>query len=310
MNLEQLQYLIEIANTGSISAAAERLHISQPSISQSILNLEKELQIKIFNRTRTGTIPTKAGMMIIEKAKEALQILEQIESISQIQSSMLSGSFSLGVIPSIGNSLLPMTLSIYKEKFPGIQIEVIEGGTNRVMENVLSGKVDIGLIAYRKPYHLDKKLTFIPLLYGKVLACVGRTSKLAKRSHISFQEIVKYPIVTFNHEYNMKNLIVSKLKKYGKPNLMFTAGNSETAKKIISQGIVIGFYAELSLKTDPYVLSGEIIPLHISDFSEPAKYGIIHKKEAYLSVQSREFINELKIQVRKFTNLYNLQPLI
>lgn len=72
MHFEQLQYITEIGKLGSITAAAEKLHVSPPAISKSIANLEKELDIQIFKRSKTGMIPTHQGKAIIKKAFEVL----------------------------------------------------------------------------------------------------------------------------------------------------------------------------------------------------------------------------------------------
>jgi|SRR5690625_266443 len=306
MRTEHLEYLIEIADSGSITTTAEKFHISQPSISQSLSKLEEELQTKIFNRSRTGTYPTETGKLIIQQAREIILQVKKLEEISNTQSPAVTGSLTVSVVPSFSNSILPSILSVYKNQFPDVQIKVIENGSIKVIEDVAAGNVDFGLAAFFETVEFDNNLVFEPLLVGNAKACVGNSSEFAQRREITLQEIVRYPIITFSQEYKMNSFILNFLRQYGKPNLLFTAGNSAAAKVFISQGLALGFFSDISLKRDPYVLSGEIIPLNIQNPQTKSYFGVIYRKDTDFSVSSKEFLKELRIQAKKFIRHFNL----
>src|SRR5690625_3230987 len=120
MRLDQLIYLVEIDRFKSISLAAEKLYVSQPTVSQAINSLEIELGKKLFNRSRSGTIPTEYGEEIIEKAKEILFIVNDIKESSLSNFKLLTGNITIKGVPGFYTSLLSSALVSFKKKFPGI----------------------------------------------------------------------------------------------------------------------------------------------------------------------------------------------
>lgn len=309
MRIEHLQYLVEVADTGSISTAAERLHISQPNISKALAVLEEELHTEIFKRTRTGVTPTEAGRLIIEQAREILLQIDKLKKIGQPTSSTIAGSLTFGAIPSFSMSFLPSALARFSGKFPRVNIEIIDAGSLRIQEEVREGKIDFGLMALFDSAELDEKLVFEPLLSGKCMVCVSKHSVLASKKHISLQELIGYPIITFSEEYRMTSFVLNFLNHYGKPRLIITSGSAEGVKKFIAEGLAIGFYSELALKTDPYVLSGAIVPIHISNPETDSYFGIIHRKDLKLTVPVMELFKELRAQARAFCREHQLPDL-
>src|SRR5690606_33447840 len=157
-----------------------------------ITKLEEELQVKIFKRSRLGTIPTETGELVINKAREIIFKIEELETIGQLSSPLLTGSLSLAAIPSLCMTLLRKTLEVFKNRYPNIKIEIIEGGSIQVKELVLNGKVDLGLASNREPKDYDNGFIFESLLTGQIMACVGKKFRLSNRQEISFKEIIKY----------------------------------------------------------------------------------------------------------------------
>lgn len=122
MNFEQLRYIIKIAKYGSLIEAAKSLHITQSALSQAITKVERELNVKIFNRTRSGTTPTEVGEKIIQQAKI---ILEQFQKLKNISNPNQIKELCIGAIPDSINCL-PNTLTTIKRKHPNTLIELDE----------------------------------------------------------------------------------------------------------------------------------------------------------------------------------------
>lgn len=307
MNLEQLKYIVEIADTGSISAAAKKMNVSQPNISQSLLSLENELNIKIYSRTRIGAHPTESGKVFIEKAKIILKHINDLKKIAQVENTSLKGNLTLMTIPIIGLTFLPKTLSIFKSQYPDVQIEVYEDGSRRGTDQVLEGKVDLSIVSQRSNNTYEPRVLFEPLLTSKTIAYVGRLSPLANKKVISLKEIIKYPVVLFNEHYSSNNFMRTALEQYGKPDILFTSGNSEAMKKVIADSLAIAFYSDISLKMDPYVLSNQIVPIRIKEEEQIySTYGVVTKKKSFQSIIAQKFVEELKLQAELFRKLHNL----
>ncbi|MZQ82039.1 LysR family transcriptional regulator [Paenibacillus sp. 5J-6] len=289
MRIEQLLYMIEINQTGSISLAAEKLHVSQPNISQAIVSLEEELGVKLFNRSRFGAAPTEEGKLIISKAEEIISKVEELRESVNHHDKELTGVLSIASVPSLCLSVLPGALAIFKGKHPEVELEMLELDYQQIKQEVLSGNVDMGLIALSKQHEENnKQLTVEKLMDNRIMACVGKNSPFAHRTSISIEELANQPIL-LNSEY-----LIEKLKKYGEPNILFKLGNSEAAKRVIAEGIAIGFYTELGLKYDPYILTGNTIALEITGEDMDVVFCSIRLKNRHQSIASREFAKELK----------------
>src|SRR4051812_18234713 len=119
MRLEQLQYFVEIAKTGSYSQAANNLYISQPSISHGIKKLEDTLKVRLFERSRNGAVLTEIGKNILPKAQSVLITIEEIIDEAKREEEILTGKLSIATIPSLGRYITD-TLLEFKEKHPRV----------------------------------------------------------------------------------------------------------------------------------------------------------------------------------------------
>lgn len=296
MRIDQFIYLVEIAKFGSISLAAENLHISQPTISQAINALEEELGKKLFYRSRLGTKPTEEGKIIIKKAREILNKIEEIRDEANHNSKLLTGTLSIAAVPSFCLSLLPKVLVEYKEKYPGVSITIFEGGTPEIEKNVLSGKIDLGFTAtsVQSSYDSHKELDFNYLSKARVIACVGQKSSLSAFKSISFEEIIKHPFVTYKPEYKLYQRVIKEASKYGEPNILFQSGNTTAGKQIIAEGIGVGFCSDMIIPYDPYFVSKKLVPIPILDADINLYYGWIKLKNRNLIRTGKEFVKVLQ----------------
>ncbi|WP_128104012.1 LysR family transcriptional regulator [Paenibacillus sp. DCT19] len=294
MRLEQLKYIIEVANCGSITVAADKLHVSQPNISYAISSLEKELDAVIFHRTRAGTETTEIGRSIIEQAQEIMNQVEILKNTSRNHGSLVEGTLTIGAISGICTSFLPKTLSAVKTKYPNVDLVIHEGHSGEIEEGVIQGKLDIGLVGIPGDYEF-KNLHAHPFMVCKILACVGASSPLASKDKVSFHDIVQYPVVA-SSEHMRKEL-----KRYGTPKELFLSNRTEAAKLVIAEGIATCFYLDVSLKTDPYVKTGQIIPIPVKEDPEVQLFWLHSRKKQ--TVASEAFIQEFLNQVNQFNRL-------
>lgn len=289
MRIEQLRYLIEVAYSGSFTKAAEKLHVSQPNISHAITLFEKELGANIFRRVRSGIEPTEVGRSVIEKAHTVLDLIDDLMGTAKTHSSSIREKLIIGSISGICTSFLPKTLSSYKAKYPNVDIEIKEDNSGAIEEGVLEGSLDLGLVGIPEEYEF-KYLSAQKFLVCKMMACVGINSPLANKEQVSFYDIIQYPIIRTSEHMR------EELKKYGEPTELFYSSRTESSKRVIAEGLATSFYMDISLKIDPYVSTGQIIPIPIKENPKVDLYWIRHLKTEQ-SAASEAFIKELLLQV-------------
>ncbi len=288
MRIEQLQYLAEVAYTGSFTAAADKLHVSQPNISYAISSLEEELGAALFKRTRAGTQPTEIGSKVIEKAQEILLKLEELKELANPQSMILNERLMIGAISGVCTSFLPRVLSVFGAKHPYVELELFEGNTSDIEERVLEGKLDIGLVGLITKYTF-KNLIAEKFMTRKIMACVGAGSPLANYKSVSVQEILNYPIIGASEH------MIKEFRRYGTPVEVFHSSRAEAVKRITAEGVAVSFYMDIALKIDPYVLTGQIVPIPIEETMMVDLYWI--RAKGTPSAASEAFLKELLLHV-------------
>lgn len=147
MTLRQLQYAGAVAEELSFRRAAERCHVSQPSLSAQIAELESTLGVQLFERDRRGVRPTPAGREVLDRARALLLGAEDLVATCQRHSDPLAGTLRLGVIPTVGPYLLPDLDPALRTAFPALDLQWTEDKTANLVEQVRSGELDGALLA-------------------------------------------------------------------------------------------------------------------------------------------------------------------
>lgn len=302
MHIEQLEYIVKVAETGSISIAAENLHVSQSGISQSITRLEDELGVKIFKRhRRLGAVPTNEGKTLIKKAYEVLIRLQEFKEEAQSFNTVTSGNLKLSSIPGFMLFLLE-PLASFKNAFPNVNIEVSEKGTQHIIELVENNQIDIGLITiYDDLIKKREDLKFEVILEGKMQVYVSKSSPLASQKFITPEQLMTQNVILYNGDY-VKRFANDLISKFGPMNILFTTDNTEVIKKAILEGLGISFGPDFSNKNDPYVLSGEIVPIEIIDY-EQEKIGVgwVRSENNHFSINTKKFLEHFNFHSRMLT---------
>jgi len=153
MDIRQLAYFLAIAEEGNITRAAERLHISQPPLSQQLKLLEEELGVLLMERSTRKLHITDAGRLLQNRAKQILELTKKTAKELKDLKEGLQGTLSIGTISSAGEMLLPLKIQSFHKKYPGVDFHIRESGTFETLELIKGGVVEIGII--RTPINQD-----------------------------------------------------------------------------------------------------------------------------------------------------------
>ena len=145
--LRQLSYLKLLAEQGSFSKAAEAAHVTQPTLSAGIQELEKILGASVVDRARSGVILTPVGQEALGRARTILNEAEELVEAAHNAGQPLTGRFRLGVIPTIAPFLLPKALPLLRQRFPKLRLFLREDLTQRLVTSLRAGHLDAALIA-------------------------------------------------------------------------------------------------------------------------------------------------------------------
>ncbi|MDO4977540.1 MAG: LysR family transcriptional regulator [Eubacteriales bacterium] len=200
MNLMHLRYFCKLAEIENYTVAAAELYISQPGLSGAIISIEKELGLKLFEKSGRNIKLTKYGSEFYKYINEALRVLDKGVSVMHEYSGKLTGKIEIGAIPTIQTTFLPEVLADFKERCENIEIKVYEGHTKQIVENLQESLYDVGFCSYDVN---NAELEAIPVLNQKVVAIMHKDHPLAEQTSLTFEDILKYRIYT----YSMSQLI-------------------------------------------------------------------------------------------------------
>jgi LysR family hydrogen peroxide-inducible transcriptional activator len=147
MDLQQIRYVLALHQERHFQRAAERTHVSQPTLSQQVKKLERELGVPLFERSSRRVRTTAAGEAFAAKARAALESLEGAWEEARRSAHGVSGRISVAAIPTVAPYVLPQVLRALRPKAPRLTVEVFELTTSLLVEHLKDGRVDVGLLA-------------------------------------------------------------------------------------------------------------------------------------------------------------------
>ncbi len=256
MNLMQMKYFMAVCEYGTISAAAEHLHIAQPSLSIAIKELEGEFQTALFNRTHKGMQLTEEGRRFLSMCAD---IVERAEGAERTMKDMGRGkkSLRLGIPPMIGALILP---SIYRDfimQNKDIDIEIVECGGEEAACMLRDGLIDMAFISHSEDLGADIESVCLDNLEIVCSASVG--SSIVKEGAVSPRALDEVPLIMYKDGFFQSR----KIKKWFadgevKPYVLVTTNQLSTMIKLISSGTAVGFLFDKLLENEEGI---ESVPL-------------------------------------------------
>lgn len=146
MDLRQIEYFVALYDERSITKAAARLNVVQPALSMQISRLERTFKAKLFDRTSRGVIPTDTGRTFYGLCQKILSDVYEAERYLRDASGNVSGDLTVGLMPSVANSVLPAVLAEYKARYPDVTLRIVEAYSGSLLDQLNSGKLDIAVV--------------------------------------------------------------------------------------------------------------------------------------------------------------------
>jgi LysR family hydrogen peroxide-inducible transcriptional activator len=187
MNLQELRYLVAVAEHRHFGRAAEACNVSQPTLSSQIKKLEDELGVMLLERTNKRVDITPVGEQILRHAQRALAETGQMEAVARAARDPLVGALKLGVIPTLAPYLMPLILKPLRQAYPELTIELWEDQTRALVEGIRNHRLDAALLATETG---APEITEIVLFEEPLLAALPRNHRLAGAKRVSEESLM------------------------------------------------------------------------------------------------------------------------
>jgi len=237
MTLQELRYLVALADTSHFGRAARACHISQPTLSTQIRKLEEQLGVTLFERTNKSVHVTAAGQEIVARARRILADTDAILDAGQRQSAPLAGSFRLGVIPTLCPYLLPWLVPVLRRTYPSLRLTVQEEMTSRLLEGLATHSLDAALLALPvSQAGLESKALFDEPFW----LALPRGDKMAKGKPVTEEELRGQPLLLLTEGHCLRDqalAICGSFDAQNSPEGDFRATSLETIRQMVATGM-------------------------------------------------------------------------
>lgn len=286
MDLRELEYYVTVAELKNFTAAAERLHISQPAISKAIQKLEEELGFHLIDRTQKKVLLTEEGTVFLALAEDILMRVANAKSTMREYKELTRGTFHIAVPPLLGAYVFPNLFAAFKKKYPSLEMLVVEDGSSTSVELVKHEEVHIGLVIL--PPNLTE-LQAHHITSQEIVVCLPTEHRLSTEPFLTFEQLKDEPVILYNEGFVLRSVIINEYAKCNlKPNVVISTNQFQTMKALVSKGVGISFLPANSIKEAHRMTKIPLSPHRYLDM------GLIWKPDKVLPLACRAFIEFVK----------------
>jgi DNA-binding transcriptional LysR family regulator len=238
VQLTQLAYFVAVSETRHFTRAARQLHVAQPSLSQQVRALERELGTPLFTRTRGNIALTEAGEVLLPLARRMLADADRAQVEVRELLSLRRGRLRLGATPSLLTGLLPDLIARFAREHPGVRLTVSEAGSRALVDELAAGGVDLAMVILPLA-HPDPTLVTAPLREEElVLASAAGTAPPYGDGPVALADLAGVPLVVPHAGYDLHALTVQACRAAGfEPVFAVAGGELDAVLALVGAGL-------------------------------------------------------------------------
>jgi LysR family hydrogen peroxide-inducible transcriptional activator len=292
MELHQLRYAVAIADTGNFTRAAERCNVTQPSLSQQIINLEREVGHKLFHRLGRRAVLTEAGTVFLERARH---IVFEVENAAKELSDhpALDRKISVGAIQTIAPYLLLPLIEKCRRDLPNLQINLVEGFIRDLVAGVVEGELDMAILTL--PIK-DPRVSIEPLMTEPLLLVVGKNHPFSTRKEISLNDLADETFVTMGESSTLAAQIRTFFGGHNfEPKVGYRCAQVATLKTLVGMGLAISILPRLDREPKD---RDSLTYLRLTGAAPTREVVVVRHLQRYQSRGAEQFLRLLREHVR------------
>lgn len=287
MDLQLLRTLLAVADTGSITEAADRIGVTQPALSRRIQQLEGYLGATLLARGRKGTGLTEIGRLVEREARVLVDRYDQLREQVRAQQGLEGGTVRIGGGATAVSFVLPRAIAAFQRDYPAVRFQLKEAGSSEVAQDVLSGRLELGLVTL--PIQ-SRELTIEPLFTDRVVLVAPRDHPLAKRGCIETRELEGATFVGFEADTAVRQIIEAALRDAGvEMNVVMELRSIPAILRMVATTGNLAFVSQLGVATFEEVREVRVRGLKIE-----RELAVIAKRGNVLSPAAQKFAARLR----------------
>jgi DNA-binding transcriptional LysR family regulator len=287
MNLHQLRIFCEVAEASNFSAAAERLHLTQPAVTLQIKNLEDYYDLKFFERTGKKVFLTDEGKILFDFASQILNLSRQAEEVIADIKELSRGTVRIATSYSFADYYLPSLLKAFHKKYPAIALKITVGNSSQITGDTLLHKNDLAFVAYHPG---NQKLVVREFVSDILMAIVPNGHKLAGRESITLNELNGEPLILREPGSSKRRMVDETFrKKRISPLVIMESASTLAIKKMVENGAGIAILSSQVVKKDVEANAFKALPF--TEVEMAHQFYLMYQKDKYFSKALKAFID-------------------
>lgn len=255
MNLSQLEVLVAIADTGSLTEAAEVVSLTQSAVSYSLSKLEAELGVTLLERGRQGVVITHIGDEVLQYARGILSQIEIIRQVTAKERGLSVGKLRFGCVPTIPGRLLTGIIRDFQNKYPDIEIILFEGTPQELTDWLEKGVIDVGTVITSAKHKL-----FTPFVHNELKIVVSKNNPLAKQTEVRPEALEAEPFIGPNADYGITSQFPI-FQNISLPQTRYAVSTQSTIFAMIREDMGVSLMPEMFIdQDDEYLVALSLVP--------------------------------------------------
>ncbi|MEW2168263.1 LysR family transcriptional regulator [Streptomyces sp. NPDC007084] len=265
MRIEQLEYIAAVTRLGSLRRAAEELHLSQPALSETVRNLERELGVDLLERKRSGARMSAEGRELLPHIVNVLDAVDRLRGAAGEQH-RVSRMVRVGTVNAATVPLLIPAVSAFRATHPLTQVEVVGAQQEEIHRALSEGGLDLGLVNHLDGDDLPAEFESTRLLAGRPVLCVRPDSPLAALAEVSPADLLteREPLIAMRSGYVMHRY-VHRFLDGRVPGFSYSTDGAEMGKLMVAEGLGVSVLPDFSVVGDPLERCGAITCRPLTD---------------------------------------------
>ncbi|WP_370821961.1 LysR family transcriptional regulator [Acidaminococcus massiliensis] len=291
----QMEYMLAVAHTGNITKAAQLLHISQPSLSNQIIALEKQLGIPLLERRRKRVYLTDAGRYFAIQAQKILAQDRNLEYAMQEFAQLQNGSLRLGLLPILCPLQLPESIADFQRHYPQIRLTLTVDGSRQLQEKLITDDLD-AIIAILQEKDQREDLVCLPFNTSSICAALHEQHPLTSFPALTLNQLTQETLILSNDSFVLQHIILESIKTTGQPpKSSMTCSQIESCLALADKNMGIAF---CSPDVAAYYHFPHIVLRPIQPSITRSVYLVYRKNPLYFPVLNA-FIQHIKTFIEK-----------
>lgn len=293
--LDQLRILKAIAAEGSFKRAADTLYVSQPAVSLQVQNLEKQLNVPLFDRGGRKAQLTEAGHLLLSYGEKIITLCQEtcraIEDLQNLQ----GGTLIVGASQTTGTYLLPRMIGLFRQRYPDVAVQLQVHSTRRTSWGVANGQVDLAIIGGEVPAELQEVLKVIPYAEDELALILPVDHPLAKAPTIQKEDLYRLNFISLDSQSTIRKVIDKVLTRCDidtkRLKIEMELNSIEAIKNAVQSGLGAAFVSITAIEKE--LQMGGIYVASIKEIEVRRTLSVIINPNRYRSKAAEAFIKEI-----------------